>query len=53
MIRRSEPTRGPDNAKDIWILGAGFSRLIHGDMPLMSDLAESVRDIISGRFDNY
>ena len=52
MISRSGPTRGPDNAKDIWILGAGFSRQIHGDMPLMSDLAESVRDIVSERFDN-
>ena len=52
MIRRNGPTRGPDNAKDVWILGAGFSRQINGDMPLMSDLAESVRDIISGRFDN-
>ena len=52
MIRRNGPTRGPDNAKDIWILGAGFSRQIHGRMPLMSDLAESVRDIVSGRFDN-
>ena len=52
MIRRNEPTRGPDNAKDIWILGAGFSHQIHGVMPLMSDLAESVRDIISDRFDN-
>ena len=52
MIRRDAPTRGPDNAKDIWILGAGFSRQINGDMPLMSDLAESVRDIMSDRFDN-
>ena len=52
MIRRNKPTRGPDNAKDIWILGAGFSRQIRGDMPLMSDLAESVRDILSERFDN-
>ena len=52
MIRRNGPTRGPDNAKDVWILGAGFSRQIHGDMPLMSDLAENVRDIISDRFDN-
>ena len=52
MIRRKGPTRAPDNAKDIWILGAGFSRQINGDMPLMRDLAESVRDIISDRFDN-
>ena len=52
MIRRNGPTRGPDNAKDVWILGAGFSRQIHGDMPLMSDLAKNVRDIISDRFDN-
>ena len=52
MIRRNGPTRAPDNAKDIWILGAGFSRQINEDMPLMSDLAESVRDIISDRFDN-
>ena len=52
MIRRNGPTRGPDNAKDIWILGAGFSRQINNDMPLMSDLAASVRDLISGRFDN-
>ena len=43
---------GPDNAKDIWILGAGFSRQLHRGMPLMSDLAKSVRDIISDRFDN-
>ena len=52
MIRRNGPTRGPDNAKDLWILGAGFSRQIHGGMPLMSNLAESVRDIIADRFDN-
>lgn len=42
----------PDNAKDIWILGAGFLRQIYRGMPLMSDLAESARDIISDRFDN-
>ena len=52
MIRRNGPTRAPDNAKDLWILGAGFSRQIHGGMPLMSNLAESVRDIIADRFDN-
>ena len=52
MIRRNGPTRAPDNAKDIWILGAGFSRQLNGDMPLMSDLADTVRDIISNRFDN-
>lgn len=52
MIRRNGPTRGPDNAKDVWILGAGFSRQINREMPLMSDLAESVRDLISERFDN-
>ena len=43
---------GPDNSKDIWILGAGFSRQLYRSMPLMSDLAESVRDVISDRFDN-
>ena len=52
MIYGNRPTRGPDNAKDLWILGAGFSRQIHDGMPLMSDLAESVRDIIVDRFDN-
>ena len=52
MILRDRPTMDPDNAKDIWILGAGFSRQISSDMPLMSDLSENVRDIISGRFDN-
>lgn len=52
MLLRNKPTRGPDNAKDIWILGDGFSRQIYNGMPLMSDLAESVRDIITERFDN-
>ena len=52
MTRRNRPTWGPDNAKDFWILGAGFSRHIHDGMPLMSDLAESVSDIIAHRFDN-
>ncbi len=52
MIRRNKRTRAPDNANDIWILGAGFSRQICNGMPLMSDLAESVQDIITERFDN-
>ena len=52
MTYRNRPTRAPDNAKDLWILGAGFSRQLHDGMPLMSDLAESVRDIIADRFDN-
>ena len=52
MLLRNKQVRGPDNAKDIWILGAGFSRQIYNGMPLMSDLAESVREIISERFDN-
>ena len=52
MIDRNKPTHAPDNGKDLWILGAGFSRQIHKDMPLMPDLAESVRDIIADRFDN-
>ena len=51
-MRRNGPTRGPDNYKDIWILGAGFSKQINDDMPLTPELAESVRDIISDRFDN-
>ena len=52
MILRNGPTVAPDHAKDIWILGAGFSHQIYRDMPLMSDLSEAVRDIISDRFDN-
>ena len=52
MILRDGPTTGPDNAKDIWILGAGFSHQIYRDTPLMSDLSKDVRDIISDRFDN-
>ncbi len=42
----------PDNAKDIWILGAGFSKHIYKDMPLMSELTENANDIIAHRFDN-
>lgn len=52
MRLHERPTVAPDNAKDLWILGAGFSRQLHDGMPLMSDLAEGVRDIIADRFDN-
>ncbi len=47
-----KPPVSPDNAKDVWILGAGFSKHIWNHMPLMSELAESVNDIIAGRFTN-
>lgn len=52
MLMRERPTVGPDNAKDVWLLGAGFSKHIYNDMPLMSDLAKSVNDLILHRFSN-
>ena len=52
MRMHQRPTVGPDNAKDVWLLGAGFSKHIYNDMPLMSDLAESVNDLIFHRFSN-
>lgn len=52
MRIHEKPARGPDNAKDLWILGAGFSKHVYPDLPLMTELAESVKDITAERFSN-
>lgn len=52
MQSLQKPPVSPDNAKDVWILGAGFSKHICHDMPLISELAEIVNDIVVDRFDS-
>ena len=52
MLILQKPPLIPDSAKDVWILGAGFSKHIYNNMPLMSELAKSTNDIIAHRFDN-
>lgn len=52
MLPLDGTQRESDSFKDVWILGAGFSRQMHNSMPLMTGLAEGVRDIVSSRFGN-
>src|SRR5262245_22476679 len=40
----------PSNTKDVFILGAGFSRAVSPKMPLMCDLAESLKSGIDAPF---
>lgn len=52
MDAHQRPGIGPDNAKDLWFLGAGFSKCLYEGMPLMTELADNVADILTGRFTN-
>ena len=52
MRIHERPPIAPDNAKDVWVLGAGFSKHIYSSMPLMSELAKSTNDIVAHRFGN-
>lgn len=52
MASERIPIRVAHNSKDIWILGAGFSKQLYDKMPLMTELSESARHIIKDRFTN-
>ena len=46
-----EPAPSPTPSRDVFILGAGFSKAIATQMPTMVELGEEVRERLSGKVD--